>query len=187
MPYTVTFKCALPTSSLEDIGVYTITAYFFNYSGVQKNSTTVTGILIDNTAPTLTLDQAIATRFGDGDSITAAITNTTVCNIQFGGNSQLNMTRNSGGTSCSYILTSLIPDGSYDTKITVSDGLNSTAITRNYAISISAGSNPALKKRQAAAQVATQQAAAQQSNNSAMIIFLLLGAFVLFGMKGGKK
>ena len=84
------------------------------------------------------------------------------------------------------IVTSTIPDSSYETTITASDGFNTTTSIMNYIVSLFKGSHPAAKKKQAAEQVAIQTAAAQQSNNSVMIIFLLLGAFVLFGMKGKK-
>lgn len=184
------WSCLFNTTILEDTGTYTFTAYIYNGSGanlVQKNTTTSTSVTIDNTVPVVSFDQSLSTRFGDGDALTATVTNTSLCNIRFGSNSLLNMTLSTGRTSCSYSLSSLIPDGSYDTAITVSDSFNSTVVTRSYVVGISQGSNPAVKRQQLAAQAAVQAAAAEQGNNSALIIFLLLGAFVLFGMKSGKK
>jgi len=181
------------TSGLNDSdSPYTFSARASNGTAGSYNilstSATLTGVTIDNTVPTVSLDDAANTIFSSSDtSATATVTNIPgTCVWNFGSNS-LTGTLDAAKGSCSLTLANTNPaDGAYQTTVTVSDGLNSTtSSTVNYQVKFasdgrsSAGQDVAVIIEEAAASAQGGGMFGGAGGNTTLIV-LGFGLIVLF-------
>ncbi len=184
------WNISFDTSALNDSdGTYTFSARASNGTNGSYNilatSATHTGIVIDNTIPTSTIDNVAGSVF-DAVTATATATVTNVpssCIWNIAGNT-LTGTINSAGDSCSLTLSKANPpDGDYDATVRVYDGTNTTT---------SAGVHFSVKfasdaSRPDADLSVITEVVKQNAGNKNLIITLGLGLFVLLLWNGRKK
>ena len=164
------WTCSFNTNVLEDIGTYTFTAYVYNGTGanlVQRNTTTSTGVTVDNFAPSavfgaLTPADNVEQKANTVTVDTEADINATSCTL-FVGAKDYDVTPS--GDVCSRQLSSL-SDGSYTIYWQTSDGLNSTTgATRTLRINAKGVSG-------AAATEITRQAVAREQGDTTMLVII---------------
>ncbi len=129
------------TFLLSDASDYILTGVCHNLSNRTNPShaataiAEITGIIVDNTEPTCTIDSALTSSNTYSSTQTWALngSNSTSARIKFGGNSFLTMTRNTANASHAwyYVLEPSPPwdEGIYTISAETSDGVDTTACT----------------------------------------------------------
>lgn len=212
---TNVFRFNFNSANVQDAnGSFTFSGYGYQWPAVALNNSVYngTGTLsaeVDNTAPTVTLDNVANSVINAGSpTLTATVGNQRTCSFLYStnGGSTFSTTRvgttTVGGTTCTYTaLTGTDADSAYYIKAQAYDGRNTTDTATtllNFAFSADSNSRNAAGAAQAAATAAVNacqasgtcltQQQTQTKNNNSVIILIGLGvvAFILMQKKGRK-
>lgn len=191
-----TWKMNFDTSSLADgVGAnYNITYRIYNgtqpHGGsdpnyIRRNETSISGIRIDNTVPTITVTTAAATIFdADTTTIRATVRNYTgsTCAWIFGGN---RFTGTIASDICTFVLQEDKPsDADYQVRAELTDGLNQTSTSDiNFGVDFNKRGNKASIPVGSAAQQVVQKIKSNQIASVAVIVI----AIVLLSRQGGRR
>ena len=173
---------------LEDSSDYSITAKTTGNGAADGITLTATTVTIDRTAPTVPI-----TTIQNGDvfvkdgviTYTVNGVNTTGCIISFGrnrfsGSNTFAMTHS--GDTCTYTVTEgNPPDGTYDTWVQASDGLNKTTLLRSLQIDVLESDTPDIGD---GFQVGIGEAIGKQKVNGLLIaVIVIIIGFVIINNK----
>ncbi|MBI4029313.1 MAG: hypothetical protein HY376_03025 [Candidatus Blackburnbacteria bacterium] len=133
------------TINVATLNLSDTTAYLFRAlagNGTIGNNTRATSgtvsVRVDNTVPVFSqfLQTANTILTSDPSTISVTTINTSICTLRFGSNpTSYNMTQS--GNTCSYSLKrNVVPDSTYDVRVTIGDGLNGSFNTQPYTISL---------------------------------------------------
>lgn len=180
------------TTALKDASDWTFTGTCYNVTGESYSITAITSVIIDNTAPILSLTsgQTSGATFAGTTAWTASCPNTRIATIQFGVTSYA---MSISGSTCSFTPNGHVPPSVYAVTLTATDGLNSTSLAySNVEISDKSRAGAAVAASGSSGVAITSGSGTSQvfqkgTDTSALVILAIIGVAIWLFTRNKKK